>query len=52
MDNLASLVLDRLIEKTFAEMAQSEKLAFIEKLFVAMETGRSNAVFVEPVAPG
>jgi biotin operon repressor len=36
MDDLATTVLDRLIEKTFETMSQEERLGFIERLFVEM----------------
>jgi len=34
MDELATTLLDRLIDKTFENMSQEEQLAFIEKLFL------------------
>ncbi len=36
MDDLATTVLDRLIEKTFETMKQEERLEFIERLFVEL----------------
>ena len=36
MTDLAATVLDRLIEKTFENMDQEERLAFIEKLFLEL----------------
>ncbi|MFQ5611842.1 MAG: ArsR/SmtB family transcription factor [Anaerolineae bacterium] len=36
MDDLSAAVLDRLIEKTFENMSQEERLDFIERLFAEM----------------
>jgi ArsR family transcriptional regulator len=37
MDDLSAVLLDRLINKTFENMSQEEKLAFVEKLFLDMK---------------
>jgi DNA-binding transcriptional ArsR family regulator len=37
MDDLSATLLDRLIEKTFEDMSQEDKLTFVEKLFGEMK---------------